>query len=180
MVTSASSLASFFFMTRIYSFNMRKQFSVDDGHLPMSSAVITPRHNNGFHWSSTQGKGIKLISCIHYVCHCLHFDTGSHFLHLCSANADIFIHNSYLPSLLDSIFVIGRFDGDVVSEPPMNQKVLGFSQQRMIPTMAWKMWWKLLSLLTQADEASQAFQASQASHASHASQASQTKSLGQN
>jgi hypothetical protein len=72
--------------------------------------------------------------------------------------ADIFIHDSYLPSLLDFLFAIKSIDGDVSSRPPMNQKVWGFSQKSMTRTPTWKNVSKILSFLTQSDEASQASQ----------------------
>jgi hypothetical protein len=49
--------------------------------------------------------------------------------------ADIFIRDSYLPSLLDFLFAIRSIDGDVSSKPPMNQKMPGFSQKSMTPTL---------------------------------------------
>jgi hypothetical protein len=52
--------------------------------------------------------------------------------------ANIFIHDSYLPSLLDFVFAIRSIDGDVSSRTPMNQKVLGFFQQSMTLTLTWK------------------------------------------
>jgi hypothetical protein len=58
----------------------------------------------------------------------LPFDTGSYFVHLCLPNANIFIHNSYLLSLPDSLFLIQDIDGDASPGAPMSQKVLFFSQ----------------------------------------------------
>jgi hypothetical protein len=57
-------------------------------------------------------------------------------VHLCSPNANIFIC-SYLSSLPDSLLLIQDIDGDASSGAPMSQKVLFFSQQRMILTMTW-------------------------------------------
>jgi hypothetical protein len=62
------------------------------------------------------------------------FDIASLFLHHCLPDANIFIHNSFSPSLPDSLFLFGSIDGDVSSCAPMSQKVPGFSQQRTIPT----------------------------------------------
>jgi hypothetical protein len=95
-----------------------------------------------------------------------HFDIGSLFLRLCSPNANIFIHNNYWPSLTDSLSLIGSIDGDDVSSgAPMSQKVLGFSQQRMIPTTTRENVIKIMVLFDQAVETSLA---------------SQTMSVGQN
>jgi hypothetical protein len=52
--------------------------------------------------------------------------------------ADIFIHGSYLPSLRDFVFSIRSINGDVSSKTLMNQKVPGFPQQSMTPTLTWK------------------------------------------
>jgi hypothetical protein len=52
--------------------------------------------------------------------------------------ANIFIHDSYLPSLMDFVLSIRSIDGDVSSKPPMNQKVPGFSQQSMTLTLTRK------------------------------------------
>jgi hypothetical protein len=52
--------------------------------------------------------------------------------------ANIFIHDSYLLSLLDFVFAIRSIYGDVSSKTPMKQKVPGFSQQSMTPTLKWK------------------------------------------
>ena len=51
---------------------------------------------------------------------------------------DDFNQKRPLPSPPASPCAIESVHGDVSSGAPMSQKVLGFSQQRMIPTMTWE------------------------------------------
>ena len=164
----SASLFLFFFVST--STRENTMLSVDDGHIAISIAAIAPI-GNGFHWS-TQGKSMKrfhafVSSATGSIMNFFHILTRAHTFSIFAWQmADIFIHDSYLPSLLDFLFAIRSIDGDVSSKPPHEPEGAGASLSK-VWLRHWhrKMWVKILSFSTQTDEASQA---------------SQTTSMGQN
>ena len=96
--------------------------SIDDGHIAISIAAIAPI-GNSFHWS-TQGKSMKwfhafVTSATGSIMNFFRILTRAHTFSIFAWQmADIFIHDSYLPSLLDFVFSIRSIDGDVSSKPP--------------------------------------------------------------